>query len=244
MLNLVHEGERDRGSYNHCTQSEPQGTGNKTEKTTKRKQTKEKQDKKQKMGKKETKQSKEKKKKRQKTKQKRKQRSKRQKTKADSLFLVRLSFSHVLFYSQVSRAFDKFQSSYSQLVLMYLLTNDLSLSIFRLVCSRQRSRIMRIIQLLFIQSDLGLIFTSKTGKLQKRSQSIYFPISVYLFSDPNLFIFRLVCSHGRSRIIYLLSVWTDLESIPIPFHFNSQSTYSSPPRKKTILFLPFLINIL
>ena len=32
MLNLVHEGERDRGSYNHCTQSEPQGTGNKKEK--------------------------------------------------------------------------------------------------------------------------------------------------------------------------------------------------------------------
>ena len=54
MLNLVHEGERDRGSYNHCTQSEPQGTGNKkkrkkgnkTERTTKREQTKEKQDKK------------------------------------------------------------------------------------------------------------------------------------------------------------------------------------------------------
>ena len=40
--------------------------------------------------------------------QKRKQRSKRQKTKADSLFLVRLSFSHVLFYSQVRRAFNKF----------------------------------------------------------------------------------------------------------------------------------------
>ena len=216
MLDLVHEGERDRGSYNHCTQSEPQGTGNKTEKTTKRKQTKEKQDKKQKMGKKETKQ---------KTTQKRKQRSKRQKTKADSLFLVRLSFSHVLFYSQVRRAFDKFQSSYSQLVL----TNDLGLFIFRLVCSRQRSR---IIYLLSIQSDLELILTSKMGKLQKRSQPIYFTIPICLFSvqsaltaDLVLFIyfpsglisnqflnFRLVYHHDLKLLIYSSSSLLDHSS--------------------------------
>ena len=85
MLNLVHEGERDRGSYNHCTQSEPQGTGNKTEKTTKRKQTKEKQDKKQNMGKKETKQSKEKKKE---TKDKTKKKTKIKTAKNKSRFLV------------------------------------------------------------------------------------------------------------------------------------------------------------
>ena len=179
MLNLVHEGERDRGSYNHCTQSEPQGTGNKTEKTTKRKQTKEKQDKKQNMGKKETKQSKEKKK-RQKTKQKRKQRSKRQKTKADSLFLVRLSFSHVLFYSQVRRAFDKFQSSYSQLVL----TNDLGLFIF-------------INFELFINSSSSLLDHSSPSQSSQ-------PILVYrakrLFQS---FLFQWTYSSPpRKRIIY------------------------------------------
>ena len=180
MLNLVHEGERDRGSYNHCTQSEPQGTGNKTEKTTKRKQTKEKQDKKQKMGKKETKQ---------KTTQKRKQRSKRQKTKADSLFLVRLSFSHVLFYSQVRRAFDKFQSSYSQLVL----TNDLGLFIF-------------INFELFINSSSSLLDHSSPSQSSQ-------PILVY-----------------RAKRLFQ--------------SFLFQWTYSSPPRKRIILFLPILSNIL